>query len=147
MIRTRYLYAILLLGLLHQRNRRRFGLSINSIDCYSTVLYMYTKYTLRTPSVSHLVRTSNTLLCRMADVNVCFPCACSVLFVFTKNCFLNAPLGSTVALTDSSCIPVRPQPLRACAEPQAGVIPPRRRPPCIYIYKCTLLCARIIILV
>ena len=40
---------------------------------------------------------------------------------------------STVALTASSCIPVRPQPLRTWAGPQAGVSPPRQSPPCKYI--------------
>ena len=47
------------------------------------------------------------------------------LFIFG---FYKAPLGRTVALSASSRIPVRPQPLRACAEPQAGV-----SPPCTYV--------------
>ena len=46
--------------------------------------------------------------------------------------FYIAPLGSTVALTASSCIPVRLQSLRACAEPPAVVSPQRRSDPCIY---------------
>ena len=44
--------------------------------------------------------------------------------------FLNAPLGSTFAFTASIC--PHPRPLRACAEPQAGISPPRRSPLCLY---------------
>ena len=77
------------------------------------------------------VRTSCALLCRMTDramfVFLMFPTFCFFPLIF----FYSAPVGSTVALTGSSCIPVRPQPLRACAETQAGVSPPRRSPPCI----------------
>ena len=46
-------------------------------------------------------------------------------FFSLKNGLVNALLGITVVLTTSSCIPVRPQPLRARAEQ-------RRSPPCIY---------------
>ena len=38
--------------------------------------------------------------------------------------FFSAPVGSTAAFTASICL--HPRPLRACAEPQAGVSPPRR---------------------
>ena len=61
---------------------------------------------------------------------------------FTQSFFYHAPLGRTVALTASSCIPVRVHPFRAYAEPPAGVSPPRRRPPyiiyTIYMYKVPL---------
>ena len=40
--------------------------------------------------------------------------------------FLAAPLGNTVARTASMFL--HPRPLRACAEPQVGVISPRRSP-------------------
>ena len=38
------------------------------------------------------------------------------------------PPGSTIALTASSCMPVRLQPLRACVEPRSGVNPPWQTP-------------------
>ena len=57
----------------------------------------------------------------------------SVLFPCTQNCFLNAPLSSTFALSASSCIPVGRWSLRGCAKPQAGVSPPRRSPLCILV--------------
>ena len=92
-----YLCAMLLLNLPHQRNRRRFVLSINSIDCCSTncsvSMYPYRTYTVRTPSVSYVVlcsaaccciRTSAALLGRMEDVNVCFSCVRSVFFLVTQ---------------------------------------------------------------
>ena len=63
--------------------------------------------------------------------HIFFSCVCSVSFLFTQMyVFLQARLGSTVALTASGCTTVRPQPYRACVEPQAGVRPMRRRPPC-----------------
>ena len=63
-------------------------------------------------------------------INRCF-CLCMQWFpLFTGyvggGC---TPVGSTVALTASSCTPARPQQFRACAEPQVGVSPPRRSPP------------------
>ena len=64
--------------------------------------------------------------------NLLFFCVPSVfLHLFASS---TAPLGSAVALTASSFIPVCVQPLRACAEPPAGVSPPRRSPPCKYKY-------------
>lgn len=51
-----------------------------------------------------------------------------------KIVFYNARFGGTVALTSSSCIPVRPQPFLACAESHAGVSPPQWNPIGIYIY-------------
>ena len=122
---------------LHQRNRRRFVLSIcpMPVGCCSTncfvVICIHTKYCIqygrrasRTWYLAVLlaaVRTSYVLLCPMADGNVF---VCFQRFLYIQNCYLvfhDAPLGSTVALTASSCIPVRLQPLRVCAEPPAGV--------------------------
>ena len=73
-----------------------------------------------------------------------FPAFSFIYFTQSSFCIINAPLGSTVALTASSCIPVRVQPLQACAEPPAGVSPPRRSPPCIHIYPEELLALCII---
>ena len=57
-----------------------------------------------------------------AGCRVCFVFIC---FNLTQPWnFLHAPLGSTVAFTASTCL--RPRPLRAYAEPQAGISPPRR---------------------
>ena len=54
------------------------------------------------------VRTSYLLLCPMAEFFFFVVPACS--FFYFLIVFHNAPLGSTVALTASSCIPVRLQP-------------------------------------
>ena len=62
---------------------------------------------------------------------VVFPVFPAFSFIYLKAGFYYAALGSAVALTASSCIPVRVQPLRACVEPPAGVGLPRPRPPCI----------------
>ena len=73
------------------------------------------------------------LLERLAKVSVSF-FLLSLIQIWN---FLNAPLGSTVAFTASICL--HPRPLRACAEPQAGVIPPRRS---FLVYTCVYICPR-----
>ena len=136
---------------LHQCNRRRFVLSICSIDyCCSTncfvAICIHSKYTVRTPSVSYVVFCSAACCCADESCVVVpdggYKCFCFFVFpafsVFSlKNIYIySAPLGSTVALTALSCIPVRLpllQPLRACAEPPAGVSLPRRSPPCMFV--------------
>ena len=76
------------------------------------------------------VRTSNALLYRMADGNVCFSCVCSVFFFFTQFCFVKHPLA-----VRSHCQPrveyrYALSQVHAYAGPQAGVNPPRRSPLC-----------------
>ena len=63
---------------------------------------------------------------------VVFLASTVTLFFNTNENTFSIPLGSTINL----CRLVLPTsylswPLRACAEPQAGVIPPRLSPPCI----------------
>ena len=51
---------------------------------------------------------------------VVFPVFPAFSFNKLKYDFYCAPLGSTFALTTSSCLPIRVQPLRDCAEPATG---------------------------
>ena len=122
---------------LHQRNRRRFVLSIcpiQSVAAQLTVLWLsaYIRSTAYSTDAERLVR-STLQCCLLLYERVMSCCArwrmemflfCFQRFLYIQNCYLvfhDAPLGSTVALTASSCIPVRLQPLRVCAEPPAGV--------------------------
>ena len=70
------------------------------------------------PRLSFIQTAVTAVLCR------------NCLFYYARKCYINStPLGSAFAF-------MRPRllyfswPLRACAEPQAGVSPPRRSPPC-----------------
>ena len=75
----------------------------------------------------------------MEDGNVFFFLVFAAFSFFSlKIVFHTSPVGSTVALTTSSCISVRLQPLlRACAEPPVGVSP-QRRSPLVSIYNVCL---------
>ena len=90
-----YLYATLQLPLssLHQRDRRRFVLSIDLIDCCSPVLYLFTRVhsssthaeRTRVLVVLHVVlvlheQVMHSLLCRMAD---------SGCFLLCLRCFIS----------------------------------------------------------
>ena len=132
--------CLLLLSLLHRRNHRRFVPSMYSIDCCSTNCFLCLPvHEVYCMEVECLVRSTlwRCLLLYERVIRCCvgWRMAMLVFLVFTAfcfsslNCFYNAFLGSTVALTASSCIPVCPQPLRACAETQAGINPPGRSPP------------------
>ena len=137
-------FCLILLSSLHPRNRRRFVVSIRSIDrCCSTKCFV----AICTRSIQYGRRASRTwycLLCclllyervtcfcarwRMEKFCFFFP---TFSFFSLKNLFKIAPLGNSVALPASSCIPVRLQPLRACAEPPVGVSPQWRSPPSLY---------------
>ena len=110
-------FCLLLLSFLHQRNRRRFVLPICSIDCCCSTkcsVAICIRYTYSTDA-ERLVRS--ILQCCLLLYERVMCCArwrkqMSLFLVFPafsfsslKIVFYNAPLGSTVALTASSCMP------------------------------------------
>ena len=101
-IRTRTLcccFWLLLLSFLHQRNRRRFILSICSVDCFCRSTSCFVAICMRSIQYGRrasrlyyfavllaAVRTSDVLLCPMADGNDVF-CVFNVFFLFIHTCF------------------------------------------------------------
>ena len=106
-----------------------YCLSARSTTAQLTVLWLFA-YEVYTTDTERLVRGTFYTKVLLAAVRTRYVLC---WMVDGNGRFHNAPLGSTIALTASSFIPVRLQPPRACAEPPAGVTPPRRSPPCTFV--------------
>ena len=107
MVRSCTLYCcLLLLCLLHHRDRQRFVPSIDSTDCCPTVLYLYTQYARQAYEGSRstellLLRYERFMRCcvgwRMADGSMCY-FLCSQCSLSLHSIIYAVPLGSTAAL-------------------------------------------------
>lgn len=99
-----------------------------------------TRYIVRMPSVSYVVLRRVLLAAmrtrmRQMAIYISLSGVCSV--VSLHSLFLYAPISRTVTLTASNCIPIRPQLLKTCPKPQAGISSPRRSPRRKYYWNYT----------